>query len=268
METKPLSNAPAQMQQWSRWVDTQLDELGEGAIPVIKAQLERMASNDIRYQQNMATLTYQVKYLIDKVQASTDYASFKAEIDKITSISEIVAEAPVQSVTKTVKINAVGSASWNSYGLITGTGEYTDANMMYQDGRTGSEKVGMFWFSSADLAQLTAPGVTIDSATLYIKNKHFYYSSGGYCYLSTHAYQTKVKPTSSNTTNEFTSAKFSYGQGKVLTLPSGVISGLAAGTVKGFAIGVQAPNDIAAYGYFYGAAYSGKPYLTVTYTTS
>ena len=265
METKPLSNAPAQMQQWSRWVDAQLDELGEGAIPVIKAQLERMALNDIRYQQNMATLTYQVKYIIDKVQASTDYASFKAEIDKITSISEIVAEAPVESVTKTVKINASGSATWNQYGLVTGSGEYTDANMLYQDGVTGSEQVGSFWFSSSDLAQLTAPGVTIDSATLYIKNKHFYNSSGGTGYFATHAYQGKTKPTTSP--NAFTSS-FSYGQGKILTLSAGILTGLAAGTVKGFSVGVAAPNSGSAYGYFYGASYSSKPYLTVTYTTS
>jgi hypothetical protein len=265
METRPLSNAPAQMQQWSRWVDTQISELGEGAIPVIKAQMERIAANDLRYQQNMATLTYQLKYIIDKVQESADYAAFKAEMDKITSIGEIVAEPPVESVTKTVKINASGSATWNSYGLITGTGEYTDANMLYQDGRDGSEKVGSFWFSSADLAQLTAPGVTINSATLYIKNKHFYYNNGGTGYFATHAYQSKTKPTSSP--NAFTSS-FSYGQGKTITLSSGVIAGLQAGTVKGFSVGVAAPNSIASYAYFYGAGYSSKPYLTVTYTIS
>jgi hypothetical protein len=265
METRPLSNAPAQMQQWSRWVDTQIAELGEGAIPVIKAQMDRIAANDLRYQQNMATLTYQLKYIIEKVQESADYAAFKVEMDKITSIGEIVPEPLAEPVTKTVKINASGSATWNNYGLITGNGEYTDANMLYQDGRDSPKTVGSFWFSSADLAQLTAPGVTIESATLYLKNKHFYYSSGGTAYLATHAYQSKTKPTAS--TNAFTSS-FSYGQGKTIALSSGVISGLQAGTVKGFSLGVSAPNSISQYSYFYGAAYSSKPYLTVTYTIS
>ena len=265
METKPLSNAPAQMQQWSRWVDTQLDELGEGAIPLIKAQMERIAANDLRYQQNMATLTYQLKYIIDKVQESADYAAFKVEMDKITNIGQIAPEEVAPPVQKVVKINASGSATWNSYGLVTGSGEYTDANMLYQDGRDGSEKVGSFWFSETDLAPLRAANVTIDSATLYIRNKHFYYSSGGTGYFATHSYQGKTKPTSS--TNAFTSS-FSYGQAKTINLSSGVMAGLASGSVRGFSVGVAAPNSVASYGYFYGAGYSSKPYMMVTYTVS
>ena len=268
METKPLSNAPAQMQQWSRWVDTQLDELGEGAIPVIKAQMERIAANDLRYQQSMATLTYQLKYVIDKIKSSAassiDYATFKAEIATMLNIGEVAPTAPSEPTTKTVKINASGSATWNQYGLITGSGEYTDANMLYQDGRDSPKTVGSFWFSSNDLAQLTS-AVSITSATLYIKNKHFYYSSGGTGYFATHAYQSATKPTAS--TNAFTSA-FSYGQGKTITLGAGVLSGLQAGTVKGFSLGVAAPSNLSQYSYFYGASYSSKPYITVTYTTA
>jgi hypothetical protein len=265
METRPLSNAPAQMQEWSRWVDLQISELGEGAIPVIKAQMDRIAANDLRYQQNMATLTFQLKYIIDKVQASADYAAFKVEMDKITNLGEIVAEPPAEPVVKTVKINASGSATWNQYGLITGTGEYTNANMLYQDGRDSPKTVGSFWFSSADLAQLTAPGVTIDSATLYVKNKHFYYNAGGTGYFAPHAFQNKTKPTSS--ANGFNQT-FEYGQGKTITLSPTIISGLRAGTVKGFSVGVAAPSTTASYGYFYGASYSSRPYLTVTYTIS
>jgi hypothetical protein len=112
------------------------------------------------------------------------------------------------------------------------------------------------------LEKLTS-ATSIVSATLYIKNKHFYYSSGGTGYFATHAYQGKTKPTA--TTNAFTSS-FSYGQGKTITLPAGVLTGLKAGTVKGFSLGVSAPDNISQYSYFYGASYSSRPYITVTYT--
>lgn len=262
METKPLSNAPAQMQQWSRWVDAQIDELGEGAIPVIKAQMDRIAANDLRYQQNMATLTYQLKYIIDKVKSSADYATFRTEMQNIVSIGDITPAPEAPPAEKVIKINASGSATWNQYGLITGSGEYTDANMLYQDGRDSPKTVGSFWFSSADLEKLTS-ATSIVSATLYIKNKHFYYSSGGTGYFATHAYQGKTKPTA--TTNAFTS-NFSYGQGKTITLSASILAGLKDGTVKGFSLGVAAPNNISQYSYFYGASYSSRPYITVTYT--
>jgi hypothetical protein len=267
METKPLSNAPAQMQQWSRWVDTQLDELGDGAIPVIKAQMERIAANDLRYQQNMATLTFQLNYIIDKVQASADYAAFKTEMDKITSIGLIVPDAPAEPVQQTVKILASGSATWDGSNRITGSGTYDDANMLYQGGASGAGKnTASFWFAEKDLLPLRAGNVTIDSVTLYMKNKASYYGSGTTtAFLGTHAYQTSTRPTT--TVNGFTS-EFAYGQGKTITLNSTIKAGIYAGTVRGFSLGIAASTSNDDYQYFYGGSYSSKPYIMVTYTTT
>jgi hypothetical protein len=265
MATKPTSNSPAEMQKWSRWVDKQLDELGDAAIPAIKAQLERMNANDIRYQQELSNLQYQIKYLSDAITAdtTTDFAALQTFLGRGQAIQTITpppAEPETPETSKTVIFTASGSASWAGSALITGTGEFTDAKMMYQGPAAGSQKTASFWFSAANLA--TVAGKTITSASIYVRNRHFYYSSGGTVNFGTHANQSAVRPTVQ--TNAFNVA-FNYGEGKYVSLSSTVYNGISSGSVKGFSIGIGATDDPNDYAYFDGALKDSPPKLKITY---
>jgi hypothetical protein len=263
MSTKPTSNAPESMQKWTRWVDKQLDELGDGAIPKIISKLSKMDANDIRYQETISKLQYQIKYLTDSITSATDFASLQNTLKGIAIATTTSPVIPPSTTETTVTFTASGSASWAGSRLITGSGTYTDAGMMYQGPAEGSQKTASFWFSDSDLNKLA--GKTIISASIYVKNRHFYYNSGGWADFDTHAYQTAIRPTTT-TANAF-SQQFSYGEGKWISLTSTVYNGLKAKTITGFSLGIGAtvnPND---YSYFDGATKSAPPKLKITYTS-
>jgi hypothetical protein len=262
MSTKPTSNAPESMQKWTRWVDKQLDELGDGAVPKIVSKLSKMDANDIRYQQTISTLQYQLKYLTDTISGATDFASLQNTLKGITIAATTAPVTPPVVTETTVTFTASGSASWAGSNLITGSGTYTDAGMMYQGPSVGSQKTASFWFSSTDLAKVA--GKTITSASIYVKNRHFYYNAGGTADFGTHAYQTNTRPTVR--TNPFESV-FSYGEGKWISLSSTVYNGISGGTIKGFSIGIGATADPNDYSYFDGATKSAPPKLKITYTS-
>ena len=262
MSTKPISNAPESMQKWTRWVDKQLDELGDAAMPRIISKLSNMDANDVRHQQKIANLQYQVKYLTDTITSATDFASLQNTLKGIT-IAATTAPVTTPVVTETtVTFTASGSASWAGSNLITGSGTYTDAGMMYQGPAAGSQKTASFWFSTTDLAKVASK--TITSASIYIKNRHFYYNAGGTADFGTHAYQTNTQPTAR--TNPFEST-FSYGEGKWISLSSTVYNGISGGTIKGFSIGIGATADPDDYAYFDGATKTYPPKLKITYTS-
>ena len=262
MSTKPISNAPESMQKWTRWVDKQLDELGDAAMPRIISKLSNMDANDVRHQQKIANLQYQVKYLTDTITSATDFASLQNTLKGIT-IAATTAPVTTPVVTETtVTFTASGSASWAGSNLITGSGTYTDAGMMYQGPAAGTQKTASFWFSDIDLNKLA--GKTITSASIYVKNRHFYYNAGGTAKIDTHAYQSATRPTASaNTINQ----SFSYGEGKWITLNSTVYNGLKAKTITGFSIGIGATTDPNDYAYFDGATKTYPPQLKITYTS-
>jgi len=264
MSTKPISNAPESMQKWTRWVDSQIDEFGQGAIPKIVSQLAKMDANDIRYQQTMSTVQYQLKYLTDLIESSADFASLQAALGgkNIASVPPPVIPPEVPETETTLTFTASGSASWAGTALITGSGTYTDANMMYQGPSVGSQKTASFWFSSTDLAKVA--GKTITSASIYVKNRHFYYNAGGVVNFGTHAFQANTRPTTQ--TNAFNVA-FSYGEGKWVPLSSTVYNGIAGGTIKGFSIGIGATDNPGDYSYFDGATKTSPPKLKITYTS-
>ena len=272
MTTKPTSNAPAQMQKWTRWVDKQLDELGDGAIPKIINQLARMDANDIRYQEKIATLQYQLKYLTNLIGSSADFSTLQSSINGGSGIANVNPPANQDtSVEKTIIFTASGSASWAGSNLITGSGTYTDAGMMYQGPAAGTQKTASFWFSSTDLAKVS--GKTISSVSIYVKNRHFYYNAGGTADFRSHGLQSSVRPTTLNTANPF-SATFSYGEGKYIDLGlpaynsirTAVYNGISGGTIKGFSIGINATDDPGDYSYFDGATKTYPPKLKITYT--
>lgn len=263
MTTKPISNAPESMQKWTRWVDKQLDELGDGAIPKITAKLAKMDANDIRYQETIVKLQYQIKYLTDAIAGAADFASLQNTLRGITiatTTPPVVVPTPTET---TVIFTASGSASWANGNLITGSGTYTDAGMMYQGPAAGSQKTASFWFSTSDLNKLS--GKTITSAYIYVKNRHFYYNAGGTADFDTHAYQGPTKPSASGT-NAF-SQQFSYGEGKWIPLTATVYNGLKAKTITGFSIGIGATDNPGDYSYFDGATKSAPPKLKITYTS-
>lgn len=260
-ETKPISNAPPQMQRWARWVDQKLYDICELALARISTRLNRIDANDIRYQENIAELQYQIKYLTEQLKSATDFASLQSSLNNSGSITTVKASAPTTPVQQTVIFTASGSASWAGSNLITGSGTYTDANMMYQGPAAGSQKTASFWFSTADLNKLN--GKTISSASIYVKNRHFYYNAGGTVNFGTHGYQSAIRPTTQ--TNAF-SADFNYGEGKWIPLDSSLYASIVSGSIKGFSIGINATDDPSDYSYFDGATKTYPPKLKVTYT--
>lgn len=262
MSTKPTSNAPESMQKWTRWVDKQLDELGDGAMPRIISKLSNMDANDVRHQQKIANLQYQVKYLTDTITNATDFASLQNALKGIVIATTTTPVTPPVVTETTVTFTASGSASWAGSNLITGSGTYTDAGMMYQGPAAGSQKTASFWFSTTDLAKVLNKNIT--SASIYVKNRHFYYNAGGTVDFGTHAYQTSTRPTVR--TNPFESV-FSYGQGKWISLNSTVYNDIKLGNIKGFSIGIGATADPDDYAYFDGATKTYPPKLKITYTS-
>ncbi len=262
MTTKPLSNAPAQMQKWSRWVDSQIEEFGLAAIPAIKAQLAKMDANDIRYQQLISDLEYQIKYLSDTIANAASFTTLQTSL-KATPVTSLKAPTSVSSTGPgTLILTASGSACWNgdSSALITGSSTHDDKNALYQGTYDGIRRVSSFWFSTTDLNRLSSR--TITSASLYLKNTYtFDPIYGSILRLGTHNYQTATIPTVRNNPIDST---FLYGEGKWVDLNSTVYNGLKAKTITGFSIGVGSGFS---YAIFDGFSKDNPPKLKITYSS-
>jgi len=261
MTTKPLSNSPAQMQKWSRWVDAQLDELGLEAIPAIKAQLASMDANDIRYQQLISDLEYQIKYFSETTANAVSFTALQTTL-KATPVISLKSPTSVNAAGPgTLIFTASGSACWNqdSGALITGSGDYDDAGLLYQGTYNGLRYVSSFWFSNTDLNRLASR--TITSASVYLKNRYAADPNyGSVVKLGTHAYQVPTMPTSRDNPFEDT---FYSGEGSWIPLSATVYNGLKAKTITGFSIGVGSSFSYSTYD---GFAKDYPPKIKITYS--
>lgn len=164
--------------------------------------------------------------------------------------------------TKTVTASKTYSASWSRSwnqsggGIVSGSGTYTDAHMMYTG--LGVSPMG----SMAGFPALNLPsGAKVTKVQLYLKNRHFYYNAGGTVHIGYHG---QGSTPGSFTTNDRQSYGWNYGQGKWVTLPSSWNSGFGSGSYRGISLGIDGSN--ATYAYFDGDGKTAQPMLKVTYT--
>lgn len=170
-------------------------------------------------------------------------------------ISGIGTEPPTATYTKTW--DATWSATWYQWGK-------RDKPYAYQGnpGGTGNQyaKIG---FDSGIGSELS--GATVKKVELYLRNRHFWYSSGGDAIIGTHGHSTEPGG-SSSTSGDFDRhrAGFSKGQGKWVRLPTSIGRDFATGKAKGITLGSPSIGGTRDYGYFSRSG-SGAPRLRITY---
>jgi hypothetical protein len=149
------------------------------------------------------------------------------------------------------------SRTWNSSGsnIVTGTGQYTNGSAMYQG--FGASPMG----SKFGFAALGLSGKTITAMSLYLHNTYFGYS-GQTALLGTHGDASAPATYTGSRANAW-SPSWSQGQGKWVSVPKSLWAGFAAGTYRGFSLGVSSSST--AYGYFSGASQSNPPQIKITY---
>jgi hypothetical protein len=163
--------------------------------------------------------------------------------------------ATASSVTTTFA--CAWSRSWNSNGgaIVSGTGQYTDANMLYQ-GLGASAMGSMFGWNSLGLS-----GKTISKVEIYLRNRSTYTGGAVVARLgsSTAGY---TVPATHSTANAWT-VNWGKGVGAWVTVPAALYANIGNGTIKSFALGISSASS--EYAYFDGVGKSDPPRIRVTY---
>ncbi len=163
--------------------------------------------------------------------------------------------APTSSVTTTW--NCSWSRSWNGGGssIVSGTGQYTDANMLYQG--LGVSSMG----ARAGWPALGISGKTITSCKLWLQNRHTY-SSGGVTAHFGSGSDTSAPSTFGSRVNAW-DVHFNKGEGKWIDVPSSLWASIASGAIRSFSLGVS--STAGDYAYFDGNTKSSEPKIKITY---
>lgn len=165
--------------------------------------------------------------------------------------------APSTSTSVTTTYSCAWSRSWNNGGgsIVSGTGQYTDANMLYQ-GLGASAMGSMFGWNSLGLS-----GRAISKVEIYLRNRSTY--TGGAVTVrfgsSTAGY---TVPATQSTANPWTQ-NWGKGVGAWVTVPSALYANIANGTIKSFALGISSASS--EYAYFDGVGKTDPPRIRVTY---
>lgn len=115
------------------------------------------------------------------------------------------------------------------------------------------------WIFPAATIKSAISGSTGLSGSLTIRNEHTYSSSGMTAVLKVHNYSSA--PSTFGTTQAWTSVSVPRGRDVTIKLPTWILDGLKAGTIKGFSLDSGTTQSSAYYGYF-----SPKATLSFKYT--
>lgn len=171
--------------------------------------------------------------------------------------------SPPSTYTKTY------TATWT--GSYQGDGDRRNSNGdMYHgqyDSTNGNQK-SVIGFNNTQI-QSDLSGATISSIKLTLKNKHWYYNSGGTLVVGYHNSTASSAPASypGGTESVNTFSGFAKGATKTVTLSNSIGNALRDDTAEGIIIGPGDSTSKTYYGYF--AGYndsSNRPKLTITYT--
>lgn len=115
--------------------------------------------------------------------------------------------------------------------------------------------------SKFGFAALGITGKTVTAMSLYLYASYFAYS-GKTALLGTHA-DTAAPATYTGARANAWSPAWSGGSGKWVSVPSNLWAGFAAGTYRGFSLGVDGSDSN--YAYFNGATQANPPKIKITY---
>jgi hypothetical protein len=161
------------------------------------------------------------------------------------------------------------SATWTGSYQSDGDRRNSNGDMYqgYYSSTNGNQK-SVIGFNNSQI-QSDLSGATINSIKLTMKNKHFYYNSGGSVVVGYHNSTASSAPASypggTESVNTFTG--WAKGATKTVTLSNSIGNALRDDTAEGIIIGPGDSTNKIYYGYFQGgASSSSRPKLTITYT--
>lgn len=170
---------------------------------------------------------------------------------------------PVQQYTKTY--SATDSASFDSSGGNRSGYDSGHCFQGYYSGTNGNQ-FSLVTFDYSTIAS-NLSGATINKVEVYLNNLHWYNNSGGTAIIGTHTYASVTGDVNySNVDPNISSASFTYGQAKWVTVSNSIGTAFKNGTAKGIALGKGPSTSHTYYGYFAGDGQTGEPKLRITYT--
>ena len=109
-------------------------------------------------------------------------------------------------------------------------------------------------------------GSTINDVKIYLRNEHWWYSSGGKAVIGYHDHSSEPSEFSHSKSGAKTESFSSRGQAKWIDMPNAFGEGLRDGHYEGFSLYVNSSSKDY-YGIFYGASDgSSAPKIKITYT--
>lgn len=108
-------------------------------------------------------------------------------------------------------------------------------------------------------------GAKIVKVELYLRSRHWHYTSGGNATIGTHNSGSATPSSFSETKHNVKTEKFSKrNEGKWITLPNSVGEALRDNKAKGLTL-YGNTNSLSSYGYFYGKGKGSEPKIRITY---
>lgn len=187
------------------------------------------------------------------------------------------------SVTTTYSTSAIiastSSAYYDNYGIGDGgtSDPYANERSLYQGNpgtSSGTKKSQVAFSAVSSLADYTKDNFTVTKVELYLRNRHSY-SAGGltaYVGFSADAVANGSAPPAPISGAGVTSAAFTKGQGKYITLTTTQKNYFANNTARSILLGLTSASSntytstTTNYGYFDGDLLSDPPKLRITYT--
>lgn len=174
-----------------------------------------------------------------------------------------------QTYTKTWE--ATWSQSYNGTNANFSKGKKRDTGWLYHgrygmpytsNGDRGTQR-SMIGFNYNDIRN-NLKGADIEKVEIYIRNKHWWYTSGGKAVIGYHNASSKPSGFSDSHYGKKTVSFSSRGQGQWITMPNDLGTLLRDGKVKGLTLFANT-TALSYYGYFYGYSSSSRPKIRITY---
>ena len=147
-----------------------------------------------------------------------------------------------------VRTQEWGAQWWRSFSgdsVITGTGQWTNSQKLYQGATGAGMKTGVVGFPPFGLG-----GRYIHSARVLLSNEHFYMNSGGTALLGLHS---QGGPGGRPGRSSPWDVGWRRGESKWVDIPAQYLQGLANGSIRGFTVGGVNNSSNQYYGYFGGS---------------
>lgn len=173
---------------------------------------------------------------------------------------------PIQggTVTPTAPAVTTRTTTWNAAAVRSWRGGSTVTDSLHHGYYGGYQRYSLALWGSQLSDALSSGGVHIQGVWLYLRNRSWFNSIGGYARIG--HFDSTALPGSPQTSGggAFTTNLWKPGAGMWIPIPSGWWSGIARGTIRGFTLGEGAGTSTDRYGKFSSALSDIK--LKVTYT--